>query len=272
MRTVVRRLAVAPALGVLDAFLPVRAAWWALFGVPLLAVLHWAVGFLAAFPVTLAIGPFGIGIIATTILVRLVLLPLAAYQVSASLRARREAAALQARLGPAVARLRRRHRGRPLEFQRALLELKRREGVDPLSGLGAGLKAGLLAWLVQLPVLIALYQVILTFAHGGHDLHFLWIASLALPDPLLLPVLAGLATLLLTRLTNAARPPALEEDEQTAATSRTLALVSPLGLVVAAHFAPAALALYWLTGSLVGAVQQWAVNRFVLSRAAAGTA
>ena len=43
------------------------------------------------------------------------------------------------------------------------------------------------------PLLIALYQVILTFARGGHDLHFLWIGSLAVPDPVLLPVLAGLA-------------------------------------------------------------------------------
>jgi len=269
MRTAVRRLALAPALGALDVFLPVQAAWWALFGVPLLAVLHWSVGFLASFSITLAIGPFGLGIIATTVLVRVVLLPLTAYQVRASLRARREAAVLQRRLGPAVARLRRRYRGRPLEFQQALLDLKRREGIDPLAGAGGALKAGLLPWLVQLPLLVALYQVILTFAHAGHDLHFLWIANLALPDPVLLPVLAGLATFLLTRLTNAARPPALGEDEQAAAANRTLALISPLGLVVAAHFAPAALALYWLTGSLVGAAQQWAVNRLVLSRAAA---
>jgi YidC/Oxa1 family membrane protein insertase len=266
----VRRLAVAPALSALDGFLPIQAAWWALFGVPLLAVMHWAVGFLAMFPVTLAVGPFGLAIVATTILVRLVLLPLAAYQIRASLRARREAAALNARLAPAVASLRRRHRGRPLEFQRALLELKRREGVDPLAGAGAGLKASLLPALVQLPVLIALYQVILTFARGGHDLHFLWIGSLAVPDPVLLPVLAGLATFLLTRLTNASRPPALDGGDA-AATGGLVAFVSPIGLVVAAHFAPAALALYWLTGSLVGVAQQWAVNRFVLSRAAAST-
>ena len=267
----VRRLAAAPLLGAFDAFLPIHAAWWALFGVPLLAILHGAVGFLAMFPVTLAVGPFGLAIVATTLLVRIVLLPLAAYQVRATLRARREAAAVQERLGPAIAKLRRRYRGRPLELQQAVLDLKRREGIDPLAGLGAGLRASLLPWLVQLPLLIALYQVILTFAHSGPDLHFLWIANLALPDPVLLPVLAGLATFLLTRLTYAARPPALEEDEQSAAAGRTFALLSPIGLVVAGHFAPAALALYWLTGSLTGAAQQWAINRFVLSRAAAAT-
>ena len=76
----VRRLAAAPLLGAFDAFLPIHAAWWALFGVPLLAILHGAVGFLAMFPVTLAVGPFGLAIVATTLLVRLVLLPLAAYR------------------------------------------------------------------------------------------------------------------------------------------------------------------------------------------------
>jgi YidC/Oxa1 family membrane protein insertase len=267
----VRRLAPAPLLGVFDAFLPIHTAWWALFGVPLLAILHGAVGFLAMFPVTIAVGPFGLAIVATTLLVRLVLLPLAAYQVRATLLARREAAAVQERLGPAIAKLRRRYRGRPLEFQQAVLELKRREGVDPLAGLGTGLRASLLPWLVQLPLLIALYQVILTFAHSGPDLHFLWIANLALPDPVLLPVLAGLATFLLVRLTRASQPPSVEQDEQAAATSRTLAYVSPVSLVVFAHFAPAALALYWLTGTLVGAAQQWTINRFVLSRAAATT-
>ncbi len=268
MRTA-RRLALAPALSVLDAFLPVHAAWWAVFGVPLLTVLHWAAGFLAAFPVTLAIGPFGLAVILTTVLVRLILLPLYAYQVRASLRARREAAAVHARMAPAIARLRRRYRGRPLELQQALLDLKRREGIDTLAGVGAGLRAGLLPAIVQMPALIALYWVILSFAHAGGDLHFLWIVNLALPDPVLLPLLAGVATYVLTRLTSAAQPPAPEDDGQAAATRRTFALLSPLGLLVAAHFAPAALVLYWLTGSLAGAAQQWAVNRFVLARAPA---
>lgn len=268
MRTSARRLVLAPALTLLDVFAPIHGVWWALFGVPLLAILHWAVGLLAAFPVTLVIGPFGLAVIATTILVRLVLLPLTVYQARAGLRARQEAAAVEARLAPAIARLRRRHRGRPLEFQRALLELKRREGIDPLAGAGAALRGTVLPALVQMPVLVALYWVILTFAHAGHDLHFLWIANLALPDPIVLPLLVGLATYVLTRLTSTAQPPSSEEDEQVATTRRTLTVLSPLGLVVAAHFAPAALALYWMTGSIVGAGQQWLVGRFLVAGAA----
>ncbi|HEY4026776.1 MAG TPA: membrane protein insertase YidC, partial [Candidatus Dormibacteraeota bacterium] len=198
----VRRLAAAPVLSVWDVFLPIHGAWWALFGVPLLAVLHGTMGFTAAFPITLAIGPFGLAVIAATVLVRLVLLPLAAYQVRVGLRARREAAELQVRLAPAVARLRRRYRGRPLELQQALLELQRREGADPLIRMAAGVRSGLLPALVQAPLLIALYWVILAIAHSAPDLHFLWVANLAVPDPVLLPVLAGLATYLLIRVTS----------------------------------------------------------------------
>lgn len=247
-----------------DLFLPLHRLWWAACGVPMLLVLHGLVGFLAAWPVTLAIGPFGVAVMVMTLLVRFVLLPVAAYQVSASLRARREAVALQARLRPEIAALRRRFRRRPAEFQQAVQDLLRQHGVGALSGVGSGLRAGILPALLQAPLLIAFYSVILTFAHSGHDLRFLWIGNLALPDPLLLPVIAGLTTYLLTRLTTAVQPPPLLDDEQAAATRRVTTFVYPLALVVSAHFAPAALVLYWVTGNLVGVAQQWTVNRLLL--------
>ncbi|HEY4026459.1 MAG TPA: YidC/Oxa1 family membrane protein insertase, partial [Candidatus Dormibacteraeota bacterium] len=134
----------------------------------------------------------------------------------------------------------------------------------PLSRLAAGVRSGLLPALVQAPLLIALYWVILAIAHSAPDLHFLWVANLAIPDPVLLPVLAGLATYLLIRVTSGAQPaPAGDEDGGSVATQRVLAVLSPLGLVVAAHLAPAALALYWLTGSLAGALQQWVLVRLL---------
>ena len=122
----------------------------------------------------------------------------------------------------------------------------------------------LLPILLQAPVLIAFYWVILGFAHSGADLHFLWVANLATPDPLLLPVLAGLTTVLVTRLAARAQAPPLVEDDQAEAVRRLGLLVTPLALVVSAHFAPAALVLYWATGNLFAAAQQWVVNRFLL--------
>lgn len=263
-----RRIASAPALAAWDVFLPLDRAWWALFGVPLLAVVHWLVGWLALSPITLAIGPFGLAVIAMTVMVRFVLLPLTAYQLSASLRARHEAIALRRRLAPAITSLRRRHRRRPAEFHQALQALLKEQGVGPLGGQGGALSAGVLTAAVQAPLLIAFYSVILTFARSGPDLHFLWLANLAVPDPLLLPVLAGLSTYLLSRLAAAVQAPPLVDDERAAATRRISAALYPLTVVVSAHFAPAALVLYWLTANLVAAGQQWVVNRLFLRPAA----
>jgi len=264
MRNALRRLTTFYAVSVWDPLLPLNRAWWALCGVPMVAVLHWLVGSLGSFPITLAIGPFGLGVIAMTVLVRLLLLPLSAYQVRTALRVRRDAGALHDRLAPQVAVLKRRYHRRPLEYQRAVTDLLRENGAGPLAGLGSGLRSSLLPALVQAPVLIAFYSVILTLARSSADLHFLWIANLATPDALLLPVLAGLSTYLLSRLATASAPPSLLDDEQTTAARRTTMLLYPLVLAFSAHFAPAALVLYWVTGNLVSAAQQWVVNRFVL--------
>lgn len=254
----------------LDALLPLKGTWWAVFGVPLVATLHWLVIGFSAWPITLAIGPFGIAVVALTVLVRLVLLPLSLYQVRVALRQRRETLALHRRLAPRVEALRRRHRRRPADFQRAVADLVREQAPGALAGQGRTAAIGLLVAAVQAPLLIALYWAILGLAHGGAPLHFLWVASLASPDALLLPVLAGLSTYLVTRLAAALQPPPLAESEEQAGARRLTAIVYPAALMISAHFAPAALALYWVTGNLVAAGQQWVVNRLALRPAAAG--
>lgn len=266
MITNVRR---APALALSDVLLPLHRAWWALLGVPMLATLHWLVAMLSAYPIALAIGPFGLAVVAMTVVVRVVLLPLAAYQLRAAIRARREAAELEARLAPQIEALRRRHRRRPERAEREIAELRRRTAPPLPRGLGVGFVTAA----VQAPLLIAFYWVVLTLAHGtGLPLHFLWVANLALPDPVLLPVLTGLTTLLTTRLAAAGPPPASPAYEQSAQLQRTAAWFSPFGLAAAAHFAPAALVLYWVTGNLVGAAQQWTTNRILRSALAATSA
>jgi YidC/Oxa1 family membrane protein insertase len=264
MKNGVRRLTTLYAVSVWDPLLPLNRAWWAALGVPMVAVLHWLVGSLGSFPITLAIGPFGLGVIAMTVMVRFLLLPLSAYQVRATLRARREAADLQARLAPQIAALERRYRRRPLEYRVALAELLRQNGAGSLATLASALRSSALPLLVQTPVLIAFYWVIQTLAHSPVDLHFLWVANLAAPDALLLPLLAGVSTYVLSRVAAASAPPSPGEDEQAAAARRTTMLVYPLVLVVSAHFAPAALVLYWVTTNLVGAGQQWVLTRLFL--------
>jgi YidC/Oxa1 family membrane protein insertase len=241
--------------GIWDVFLPLHQAWWTALGLPMLALLHWMTGFLAAYPLTLAIGPFGLSVIVMTVLIRLVLLPLAAYQARVSARHARALAELQ----PEVERLRRRHRGSPERLAAELADLYRSRGVNPLGPLWA-----LVPGLLQAPVLLAFYWVILALAQsGGTDLHFLWIANLAVPDPVLLPLMAAAVTYLGARLA---------QRDQRADAGQTslnwLAYMTPVVVLISFHLAPAALALYWFVQCLLVVVQQRFLNRGLgLSRA-----
>jgi YidC/Oxa1 family membrane protein insertase len=253
-----------------DVLLPLQRAWWVLLGVPLAGMLHWLVLGLAAFPVTLAVGPYGLGVVGLTVVVRFVLLPLSVWQLHAAMKARERTAELHARIEPELARLRRRYRRRPQRLREETARLMRAHGGASVAALG-GLVGTLLPSLIQAPVLIALYWVISGFAHSpvaGTDLHFLWIPSIAHPDLFLLPALVGLATwganLLIQRVTP--RP----VNDEAARAQRQVSFIYPLVIAVMAHFAPAALALYWLTGSLVGAGQQALASRVLAARAGAG--
>ena len=257
-------------LSVWGTFLPIQRVWWVVLGLPLAGLLHWLVLGLAAFPVTLAIGPYGLAVVGLTVVVRVVLLPLSVWQLHAGLEARERAAALQARIEPELEKLRRRHRRQPQRLREETARLMRAQGGVSAAALG-GLVGSLLPALIQAPVLIALYWVISGFAHSpiaGTDLHFLWIPSIAHPDLFLLPLLVGLATwganLVLQRTTP--RP----QSDDAASAQRQVSVIYPLVIAVMAHFAPAALALYWLTGSLVGAGQQVLANRLLAARAGAG--
>ena len=93
-----------------------------------------------------------------------------------------------------------------------------------------------------------------------------------MPNPFLLPLIAGVATFAVSRLAAAVPAPAPLQDEKAAeqarATQRTYAFVYPLVIAVAGHFAPAALVLYWITGNAFAAGQQLVVNRILRSASA----
>lgn len=234
----------------------VKGLWWALLGVPMVALLHWMVLMLAAFPVTLAVGPYGLAVIALTLIVRLVLVPLAFWQAGAMLRARETAAAVQHDLEPELAALRRRHRRNPRRLQEETIALMRRHGADPVRTGLRNLVPVLVPAVVQLPLLWALYGAIGAATAAAGPLAFLWVPSLAHPDPLLLPLLAAAFTWLAGLLAQRG------QTEQPAGAA-ALTVLSPLMIGVMAHFAPAALALYWLTGTVFGIGQQAVVGRVV---------
>lgn len=184
--------------------------------------------------------PWWLSVVLLTLAVRAVLLPLTVKQV-------KNARAMQS-LRPQMQEIRARHKDSQ-EQQKALAELYRERGVNPL--------AGFLPLLVQMPVFITMYHVIRahnehlpSFAHGGA----LWFKDLTAPDPYLaLPALSACLML------------AAFEVSSKGAPARQRRVMRFMPLVFTAFIArfPAGLFVYWVTSNAVTLTQNLAVNRLM---------
>ena len=128
---------------------------------------------------------FGLAIIALTVAIRAVLVPL----TIPSIKAQQKMLEIQ----PEIEKLKKKHKGDKPGLQKAQLELMKTHGVNP--------GAGCLPQIVQIAILIALYQVFNNFLTGGQidgqtvTMNFLWL-DLSRPDQFyIFPVLAGLTQL-----------------------------------------------------------------------------
>jgi len=195
----------------------------------------------------------GLAIIALTVILRILLFPL-------SLPAFRSAKA-QRELKPKLDKLKKKYKNDRQKLSQAQLELFRQAGVNPF--------AGCLPQILQLLVLIALYQVFIGFLTKGElNTQFL-VWNLAQRDPyLILPLLAAAAQFLLSRM----MLPAVSEEEsavkatkkQTDDLATTMQkqnlYLFPLLTVVFGLQLPSGLMLYWFVASLLQLGQQWWVG------------
>lgn len=176
-------------------------------------------------------------IIALTMAVRLLLIPLARKQVAADRRRRQ--------LAPKLRELQRRHRNNPERLRRELADLYSREGTSPFAGIGTSL--------AQAPVFIAMYGLFLSTDVGGHANDLLTHTLFGVPlgarlfevGGVDLAVFAGLFVLLTVIAVGMRRLAAKHSspDMPGAAIVKLL----PLGTVIVAAFIPLAAGLYLLT-------------------------
>jgi YidC/Oxa1 family membrane protein insertase len=238
-----------------------RLLWWTLFVGPLLGILSWLVAFFSSNPLTLAAGPFGLAIVVVSISVRVLLLGLLPYQMAVSRKSRHATSAIEAEIGPELSRLRKRFAKDRGALDRATVDLYRKHGINPLGPALVAVRSSLLPLIIQLPIMAAVYTVIRMYAASplaGHDLHFLWIPSLAATDPFfILPLLVGLTSFLLVRLTARSTP---TQMDSVSASRGSMGMVYPMAMAVTAQFVPAALAIYWIAGNIAAMVQQHLVN------------
>ncbi len=191
---------------------------------------------------TMGVPSYALAIILLTILIKVILYPLSKKQMQSMKKMQQ--------LAPKIKQIQDKYKKKdPQKMQQKVMELYKENDVNPMSGC--------LPLLIQMPILIALYRALLNynFTNPAHA-HFIWIESLKQPDHFyILPILAALTTFLQTKLTT-------NTADQT---QKTMLYFMPLFIGWIAATVPAGLALYWVVFNIVGAAQQYYINRQILA-------
>ncbi len=146
-------------------------------------------------------------------------------------------------VNPRIMEMRERLKNNPQQMQMEMMKIYREEKVNPMGGC--------FPMLVQIPVFIALYWVLLSSVEMRHAPWLGWIVDLSAPDPyFILPLVMTLTTLLQTAL-NPAPPDPMQAK---------LMWFMPLIFSVMFFFFPAGLVLYWITNNVLSIAQQWIIN------------
>jgi YidC/Oxa1 family membrane protein insertase len=181
------------------------------------------------------IGNWGFAIMALVLLIKIAFYWLQAkgYQSMAKMKA----------INPKVMAMRERYKDNPQQMQQEMMRIYREEKVNPLGGC--------LPIMVQIPVFIALYWVLLSSVEMRNAPWILWIRDLSTPDPyFILPAIMTLTTLLQTAL-NPVPPDPMQAK---------MMWFMPLVFSVMFFFFPAGLVLYWITNNVLSIAQQWLIN------------
>jgi YidC/Oxa1 family membrane protein insertase len=183
-------------------------------------------------------GNWGWAIILLTVLIKLVF-----YKLSET---SGKSMAKMRKLQPRLKALQERYKDDRQALSQAMMEMYKREKVNPASGC--------LPILVQMPVFLALYWVLLESVELRQAPFMLWINDLSSRDPYyILPLLMGVTMFIQQRLNPA--PP----DPIQAKVMMTL----PIVFTVFFAFFPAGLVLYWFVNNLLSIAQQWRINKVV---------
>jgi YidC/Oxa1 family membrane protein insertase len=181
-------------------------------------------------------GNWGVAIILLTVLIKLVFFPLSAasYRSMAKMKL----------ITPRLTKLREMYANDRQKMNQAMMELYRTEKINPLGGC--------FPIVVQIPVFIALYWVLLAAIELRHAPFVLWIKDLSALDPyFVLPVLMTATMVLQTRMNP--KPP----DPVQAKVMQFM----PFIFSIFFFFFPAGLVLYWLVNNILSILQQWQIQR-----------
>lgn len=182
------------------------------------------------------IGNYGISIILLTLVVKSAFYKLSETQY-------RSMAGMR-RLMPRMQQLKESYGDDKMKLQKATMELYKKEKINPFGGC--------LPMLVQMPVFISLYWVLLESVELRHAPFMLWLTDLSVRDPFfILPLLMGATMYFQTTLSPAPADPMQAKVMK----------MMPIMMTVLFLWFPAGLVLYWLTNGGLGILQQWYITR-----------
>ncbi len=182
------------------------------------------------------LGNWGWTIIVLTILIKLAFFPLSAasYRSMAKMKT----------VTPKMQNIRERFKSDPAKMNQAMMELYRTEKINPLGGC--------LPIVVQIPVFIALYWVLLASVEMRNAPWLGWIHDLASPDPFyILPVVMAVSMFVQTKL-NPTPPDPVQAK---------VMMVMPIVFSVMFFFFPSGLVLYWVVNNVLSITQQWVITK-----------
>ena len=184
------------------------------------------------------LGNWGLAIITMTILLKALFFPLSAASYRSMARMKQVAPRLMA--------LRERYGDDRIKMNQAMMDIYRTEKINPLGGC--------LPILIQIPVFIALYWVILGTVELRQAPFYGWITDLSAQDPYyVLPTLMAISMYVQTKM-NPTPPDPLQAK---------LMMIMPLVFSVFFFFFPSGLVLYWLVNNILSIAQQWQITRII---------
>lgn len=145
---------------------------------------------------------------------------------------------------PRMTAIRERYSNDKARMNQAMMELYKTEKINPLGGC--------FPILVQIPVFLSLYWVLLESVEMRQAPFMLWIQDLSIKDPLfILPLVMGVSMFIQQKL----NPPPPDPIQ-----AKVMSFL-PIVFTVFFAFFPAGLVLYWVTNNVLSIAQQWMITK-----------
>ncbi len=181
---------------------------------------------------------WGFAIILTTLLVKLLLYPLSETQYRSMAKMRK--------VQPRIEALKQRYGEDRQKFNQAMMELYSKEKINPVGGC--------FPLLLQFPVFIALYWVLLESVELRHAPFIGWLTNLSARDPYFVLPVANAAIMWITQKMSPS-PAGMDPIQQ------KVLQYMPLVFSITMAFFPSGLVLYWTINGALGLLQQWIITR-----------